>query len=184
MNRLAIAVLAAMLFLLPAFAFAGEGGTGVFSPYVDGKGVISLPKDFRTTWVHLGSWAVPAQTDPGSGFHDVYTQPESASYYMKNKHFPDGAVLVKEIRQAVWEEMPTGHVVREGDVKVWFVMVRDSKGLFPGNKNWGEGWGWALFKAEDPAKNASTNYREDCLPCHMDAKPNDWVYVQGYPTLR
>ena len=96
----------------------------------------------------------------------------------------DGAVLVKEIRQAVWEEMPTGHVVREGDVKLWLVMVRDSKGLFPGNKNWGEGWGWALFKAEDPAKNASTNYREDCLPCHMDAKPNDWVYVQGYPTLR
>ncbi len=182
MERLIKAAVLTALLLLPALACAGAETAGL-APNVDAKGVISLPKDFRTKWVHLGSWAVPAPNDPGNGFHDVYTQPESVEYYKKNQKFPDGAVLVKEIRDAVWDELPTGHVVREGEVKLWFVMVRDSKGSFPGNKNWGDGWGWALFKPDDPSKNTSTDYKEDCLPCHMGAKASDWVYVYGYPAL-
>ena len=183
MNKVLKAAMTAILIILPAVAYAA-GESLMPSQYVDGKGSISLPRNFRAKWVHLGSWAVPAQTDPGSGFHDVYTQPESFRYYKKNKKFPDGAVIVKEIRNAVWDEMPTGHVVTEGDVKLWFVMVKDSKGRFKGNPNWGNGWGWALFKPDNPAKNASTDYKEDCLGCHEPAKDTDWVYINGYPTLR
>ena len=43
-----------------------------FSEFVDDKGNISFPKDFRKTMVHLGSWFVP--TGEASGFHDVYTR--------------------------------------------------------------------------------------------------------------
>ena len=67
-----------------------------FSAYVDQQGNISLPKDFRTSLIHLGSWFV---ADGGaSGFHDVYTEPESAVAYRKTGKFPDGATLVKELR--------------------------------------------------------------------------------------
>ncbi len=183
MTRL-FAAAVTLSFLLLSTPAPAAGGSAGFSPYVDDKGEISLPKAFRTKWVHLGSWAVPAQTDPGSGFHDVYTQPESVEYYMKNGGFPDGAVIVKEIRKAEWREMTTGHVVSEGDVDTTFVMVRDEKGRFKDSPNWGDGWGWGLFKASDPSKNASANYREDCIPCHLDAKDTGWVYVEGYPTLR
>jgi hypothetical protein len=41
----------------------------IFSPYVDASGNISLPDDFRTTMVHLGSWFVPE--GGASGFQGV-----------------------------------------------------------------------------------------------------------------
>ncbi len=58
----------AALFLLSPAASAGDS----FSEYVDEKGVISFPEDFRTEMVHLGSWFVPE--GGASGFHDVYTE--------------------------------------------------------------------------------------------------------------
>jgi len=183
MRKVTYMLLFAVLISLPVTINAADGSVA-FSTCVDNKGNITIPKDFRTRWVHLGSWAVPAKTDPGAGFHDVYTQPESVEYYLKNGSFPDGAVLVKEIRKAEWREMTTGHVVSEGDVDTTFVMVRDDTGRFKGNPNWGDGWGWGLFKASDRSINASASYKEDCIPCHLDAKDTDWVYVGGYPTLR
>jgi hypothetical protein len=60
---------------------------------------------------------------------------------------------------------------------------KDSKGRFPGNDLWGDGWGWALFMANEPARNVATNYETDCKICHVPAKKDDWVYVRGYPIL-
>ena len=65
-----------------------------FSPYVDEKGNISLPDNFRTTMAHLGSWFVPE--GDASGFHDVYTEKATIEAYRKTGKFPDGATLVKE----------------------------------------------------------------------------------------
>jgi hypothetical protein len=53
----------------------------VFSPYVDANGKISLPDDFRTSMVHLGSWFVPEGS--ASGFHDVYTEKASVEAYRR-----------------------------------------------------------------------------------------------------
>jgi hypothetical protein len=184
MARWIKAVCVTVLFLFPGLTVGGAENPGPFSPYVDEKGAITLPRDFRSTWVHLGSWAVPASHEPGSGFHDVYTQPESYRAYRKDGKWPDGAVIVKEIRKVRWDEMATGHVVYADEPSVWFVMVKDARSRFSGNPNWGDGWGWALFEAADPTKNASTDYKEDCLACHEPARDTDWVYIQGYPTLR
>jgi hypothetical protein len=63
-------------------------------------------------------------------------------------------------------------------------MVKDEKGRFNNNPNWGNGWGWALFKANDPTKNVSTNFQDDCIGCHVPAQDTGWVYIQGYPTLK
>ena len=69
------------------------GAADRFSPCVDADGRISLPEDFRTKMVHLGSWFVPE--DEASGFHDVYTEAENVAAYRATGRFPDGATLVK-----------------------------------------------------------------------------------------
>ena len=62
-------------------------------------------------------------------------------------------------------------------------MVKDAKGRFLGNDLWGDGWGWALFLAKEPALNVATDYTTDCKTCHVPARKDDWIYVRGYPVL-
>lgn len=169
----------ALALLAPLTVSATDG----FSPYVDAAGGISLPEDFRGNMVHLGSWFVPE--GEASGFHDVYTEPETAAAYRATGQFPDGATLVKELRASDVADYTTGKGVHSASaqIKQWFVMVKDAQGRFGANPIWGDGWGWALFKPDAPGTNAAADYRADCLGCHTPAKETDWVYVQAYPTL-
>jgi hypothetical protein len=179
--KMAVVFLVSLLWLSGLHA---QEKAETFSPYVDDQGRISLPKDYRAKWTYLGSWAVPMKKAPGQGFHDVFTQPESVEAYKKTGKFPDGTVLVKEIRKIDAGKMTTGQAYWAGDIASWFVMIKDGKGRFKNNPNWGNGWGWALFNAKDPNKNVSTNFQTDCIGCHIPAKNTDWVYIQGYPTLK
>ena len=153
-----------------------------FSPYVDKSGNISLPVDFRISMVHMGSFFVP--DGEASGFHDTYTEAKTALYYRKHGKFPDGATIVKELRSSKSSDYTTGkNVSHATSIKQWFVMIKDTNERFKGNPIWGNGWGWALFKTTDTSKNASNDYKADCLGCHIPAEKTDWIYVEGYPTL-
>jgi hypothetical protein len=165
---------------LPTMGVAGSS----FSPYVDEKGNISRPKDYREKWVYLGSYVVPDEKAPGYGFHDVFIQPASVEAYKRTGKFPDGTVLVKEIRKIKSGSMTTGQASWAGEMAVWFVMVKDQKGRFKNNPNWGDGWGWALFEPANPEKNTSKDYKKDCFGCHIPAKNTDWIYIEGLHTLR
>ena len=162
-----------------SLAFSEES----FSPYVNTEGVIRFPDKFRTTMVHLGSWFVPS--GGASGFHDVYTQKESVTYYRDNGQFPDGALLVKELRASKSADYSTGAGVHHSTdgLKQWFVMVKDTQNRFSDNPLWGDGWGWALFKPDQAKVNLATDYKVDCLGCHIPAKQNDWIYTEAYPIL-
>jgi Cytochrome P460 len=152
---------------------------------VDANGNLHVPDAYRTTYQSLGTWAVAAGQGEGSKeLHVVYASPETITAYRKNGRFPDGAVLVKEVFEAATGQMTTGTVSRADTLKGWFVMMKDSKGRYAGNKLWGDGWGWSWFDAADPAKTTSTDYKTNCLPCHVPAQASDWVYVGGYPPLR
>jgi len=61
--------------------------------------------------------------------------------------------------------------------------MKDSSGRYSGNKLWGDGWGWSWFDVANPSKATSTDYKTDCLACHVPAQASDWVYVGGYPPL-
>jgi hypothetical protein len=151
----------------------------------DANGNLHVPADYRTTYQFLGSWAIAADEGQGSKqMHIVYASPGTIAAYRKNGHFPDGAVLVKEVFEAATEPMATGTVSHVQTLKGWFVMVRDSKNSHPGNKLWGDGWGWSWFDAANPAKTTSTDYTADCQSCHVPAKESDWIYVEGYPPLK
>jgi Cytochrome P460 len=152
--------------------------------YVDKDGSIRLPEDYRLNWIHLGSWNVEGKNGAAGEVHDVYTEPETVAAFRNTGKWPAGATIVKEIRAGEKGKMTTGSVNWDGQIKQWFVMVKGTNDrTFPGNPNWGLGWGWGLYSIDDPKKNISTDYKLDCRGCHIPAKQTDWVYTHGYPTL-
>ena len=151
---------------------------------VDANGNLRVPANYRTSYQFLGTWAVQEAPDKSpTQLHIVYASPGTIAAYRKHKRFPDGSVLVKEVFQTDTGSMKTGIVSRAQTLKGWFVMVKDAKDSHPGNALWGDGWAWSWFDADNPSKTTSTNYRVNCLPCHVPARATDWIYVQGYPPL-
>lgn len=155
-----------------------------FSPYVDSVGNISLPHDFETTFVHIGTISVaPKATEPANELHSTYARPQDLAAFQRDGRFPDGAVLVKEVRATNSAPMTTGSATFGAKMKVWFVMVKDAKGRFEKNELWGDGWGWALFEGDDRTEQVAVDYRSDCRTCHVPARKNDWLYTECYPAL-
>jgi Cytochrome P460 len=152
---------------------------------VDASGNLRVPGDYRTAYQSLGSWAVAADQGQGAKeIHVVYASPGTIAAYRKNGHFADGSVLVKEVFEATTGGMTTGTVSHAQTLKGWFVLVKYNKSNHPGNKLWGNGWGWSWFDASQPTRTTSTDFKKDCLSCHVPAQATDWIYTQGYPALK
>lgn len=170
---------------LAAHGAASAGQSPATQAVADADGNLHVPDSYRTTYQSLGAWAVAADQGQGAkDLHVVYASPGAIDAYRRNGRFPDGTVLVKEVFAARTAQMTTGTVSSADTLKGWFVMVKDSKGRHPGNKLWGDGWGWSWFDAGNPSKTTSTDYRANCLGCHVPVQASDWVYVGGYPPLR
>ena len=151
----------------------------------DAKGNMHIPSGYRTTYEFLGSWSVAGDDGKGAKqLHVVYTSPGTIEAFRKTGQFPEGAVIVKEVYDAATKEMTTGTVSHEDKLEGWFLMVRDTKNDYAGNKLWGEGWGWSWFDAGNPNTTTSTDYKSDCQSCHIPARSTDWIYTNGYPPLK
>ncbi len=184
MRTAIVAALGILVLIAGAMLGIGNATMNRFAPgIVSQNGAISVPRtDYRKDWSFLGTYS--ADGGEGIGFHSVYTQPETVGYFRKNGSFPDGAVLVKELFDTEGGDLTTGAVRWASKPVGWFVMVKDTKGRFAGNPLWGDGWGWAYFKAGEPDITATKDYRAECLACHEPVRPTDLSYVQGYPSLK
>ena len=174
------------LFVFSLLMLSAQGEiTRSFSLYVDVDGNIRVPLDYRSEWTFLGTWAVASKQEKGriDEFHNVYTPPDTVEAFKKTGRFPDGAILVKELLKTQVGSMTTGEVNWGTEIAGWFVMIKDTKGRFKENRLWGDGWGWALFYADNPTQTVTKDYKNDCIPCHLPAQKTDWVYLQGYPVL-
>ena len=151
---------------------------------VDSDGNMHVPAAYQAEYEFLGSWAIAASGEPGSKeIHNVYASPGAVKSFHEHGHFPDGAVLVKEVYTASTASMTTGTVSHAQTLKGWFVMVKGN-GNYPNNRLWGNGWGWSWFEAANPSKTATVDYKTSCLACHIPAKATDWIYTSGYQTLK
>jgi hypothetical protein len=180
--RISLLILA--LVALVGYPIVNSQRTAQFNGFtlVDKAGNIRKPADFRDQYPILGAWFV---LDPkGNQMHVTYASPGAAEYYRKNGKFADGTVMVKEILKTDHAQMTTGDAHWASEPAQWFILIKDEKHRFPNNPLWGDGWGWALFKADAPDKQVATNYKNDCISCHIPAKSSDWIYVQGYPVLK
>lgn len=185
-------VVLALVIALSYHEVKSQGATS-FSGFdlVDKTGNIRKPDGYRDHYQILGTFtvfnAIPmvsgSPSEKGGESHYTYASPGTAEYYRKTGKFPDGAVLVKEVFGNDHGKLTTGDAHWASGTKQWFVMIKDEKGRYPGNPLWGDGWGWALFKPDAPDKQVSTDYKRDCLGCHIPAQTTDWIYVQGYPVL-
>jgi hypothetical protein len=154
-------------------------------PVADAAGNLHVPPDYASLYEYLGSWAVAADNGAGSKeMHIVYASPGAIAAFKRIGHFPQGTVLVKEVRETTTAPMTTGTVSHPTKLKGWFVAVRDVENSHPGNKLWGDGWGWSWFDADKPLHTTSTDYHANCLGCHEPAKATDWMYTPGYSTLQ
>lgn len=157
--------------------------------YVDQQGNMKMPMDYQQNWHHLGSSALlnSEKVDKNktvASIHSIYAQPRAVEHYQATGEFADGTILIKEIRLTNHDSMTTGRVAHSTDIDIWFMMIKDTKGRFKGNKHWGNGWGWALFNAAEPEKNVSEGMEKGCIGCHTPVKNNDWIYTDIYPALR
>ena len=159
---------------------------------VDKAGNIRKPIGYRDNYQILGTFtvrdAIPMtgggpQAKGGEQIHFTYASPGTAEYYRKTGKFPDGAVLVKEVFGTDHGLLTTGDAHWASGTKQWFVMIKNEKGRFSDNPLWGNGWGWALFKSDAPDKQVATDFKKDCLGCHIPASSTYWIYIQGYPVL-
>jgi hypothetical protein len=181
LDRVLLAMLTVMA--LGSYKTAEPQRTESFDGFglVDKAGNIRKPTDYRDHYQALGTYAV---LDPkGNQMHFTFASPGAAEYYRKQGRFADGTVLVKEVFGTDHAQMTTGDAHWASGTKVWFILIKDEKNRFPDNPLWGDGWGWALFKADAPDKQVAVDYKKDCLACHLPAKSTDWIYVQGYPVL-
>jgi hypothetical protein len=182
---ISIAAIAAGLALAAYGRVDSNASAKATASVVDSKGNLSVPHGYRATYQYLGSWAVAADQGPGAKeLHVVYASPGAVAAYRSHGSFSDGAVLVKEVFVAATGQMTTGTVSHADTLRGWFVMMKDSRGRHPDNKLWGDGWGWSWFDAANPSKTTSTDYKINCLACHVPAKASDWIYISGYPPLK
>ncbi len=181
--------LAAFAFLVPVVTIGAAQAGNMYDKIVDRKGNIQLPEAFGDDtafpkgWVDIGTFTVVNENGEGNGVHIVYTTPDVPEAYRKTGKVPDKAVFVKSVRQTTSARLTTGQAHWATDPAVWFVMVKDAAGRFEGNPLWGDGWGWALFNADDPSKQVATDYKADCLGCHVPVQDLDWLHVFGYPSF-
>jgi hypothetical protein len=180
--RYPILAFSILLTALPA-ASPQRGAPDDHFDLVDAKGNIRKPEGYRDRYQVLGAYT-PVDLNNDTQMHYTYASPGSAEYYRKNGKFADGTVLVKQVFATDHAKMTTGDAHWATDTIIWFIMMKDDKGRYPGNPLWGDGWGWALYKADAPDTQVATNYKKDCLGCHVPAQSTDWVYVQGYPVLK
>lgn len=153
-----------------------------FERFVSADGALTFDPAAIQDLVHIGSWFVPE--GGAAGFHGVYTQRQALEAYRETGVFPDGAVLVKELRAHKRGDYTTGaNVASAGGIGQWFLLIKDSGGRFPEHPLWGNGWGWGLFKPDAPSLNLATSYQADCLGCHAPAAQTGWIYVDAYPAL-
>jgi len=189
-NRVARIVTLAGLVAIAAAAYGQMGtiassGERKVEAIVDATGNLRVPDAYRTDYQFLGTWAVAGEQGPDlKELHVVYASPGTIDAYRESGRFPDGAVLVKEVFQAANGQLTTGTVGHAENLKSWFVMIKRDGSPYAGSKLWGDGWGWSWFDADNPSRTTSTNYKTDCLGCHVPARGSDWVYVDGYPPLK
>jgi len=160
---------------------ADEGAaSAMVSP--DGS-IVMTTQNYQQDWTMMGIFA-RLDENGVKQFNVVYTQPETVTAYRQTGEFPEGAVMIKELRQGVTEAEGDDKVSSLGALKGWFAMIKPPKANAPQGPLWGDGWGWAKFDADAPDATTTRNYQTECVGCHTPVKNTEFIHIEGYPLLR
>lgn len=132
---------------------------------------LQYPDGFRR-WVHVGTGVILPGSNPQmkseEGMHHVFANAKAADAYATGD-FPDGSVIVYELREA---QQKNG-IIFEGERRRVDVMIKDST-LY---KSTG-GWRFERFMGDQKTENAIHDTGSSCFECHSKATSHGFVFSQ------
>jgi hypothetical protein len=156
---------------------AGDG------PRYNGTSMIR-PANYRE-WTFLAS-GLGMTYDPAGGastapknFTNVFVNPSAYRAFAKDGKWPNGTVLLLEVRASASEGSINKGGSFQTDLRGIEAHVKDSR--FPD--------GWAFFNfsdrkgLKDSAEPLNTEQAQRCVECHTEHAAVDTTFVQFYPTL-
>ena len=162
-----------------SLAVGAQQAPGDGPRYTNGTNLVR-PADYRE-WPFLGSglgmtYQPPAGAAPPSpSFTNVFVNPSSYRSFMQTGKWPDGTILVLEIRRSDSE----GSINKGGRFQTAFAgleaHVKDSR--FP------DGWAFFNLGTAASAERLSDAAAATCVECHTKNAAVERTFVQFYPTL-
>ena len=157
-----------------AAAAQPKAGAAQFTP--DGKFV--FPKDYRT-WVYLSTGLDMSYRDTAPGvnhaFDSVFVDRPSYESYMKTGTWPNGTMMVLEVRKGQ----------SKGSINQAGMFQTDRLGIETHVKDTTrfkkDGWAFFPYRGDEPSKALPET--SDCNVCHEQHGAVDTTFVQFYPTL-
>ena len=130
---------------------------------------VPYPTGYRE-WHHVKSMVIeeghPLFASFG-GIHHIYANSKALKGY-RGKKFPDGAVIIFDLRDAVRAD----HALNEGQRKVVGVMHKDAKKFAATG-----GWGFEAFAGGDPTHRVvGQNAASACFACHQPQQNQDYTF--------
>jgi len=135
-----------------------------------GPAKVAYPDGYRD-WTHVKSMVL----QPGhplyegfGGIHHIYANDKALRALRDGGAFPDGAVLVFDLLEAIEADA----AISEGARKVVGVMERDAKRFSATG-----GWGFEGFKG-DTRERVVTDAAGQCFACHESGAADDFVFSE------
>jgi hypothetical protein len=177
--RLATMVLGALAFA-GAAASVGNADERASPARYDDSGRLRFPADYRT-WVFLSSgkgmsYNPVANDQPEAPYDNVFADPAAYRAFTETGAWPDGTVLVLEIRGSTSHgSINKGGSFQSGEALATEVHVKDTA------RFGGDGWAFFGFHGSEPAEMIGRE--ANCYACHEANTAVDRTFVQFYPTL-
>lgn len=167
--------------LLIGVAGLASEGKMVEPRFADGNQLVR-PESYHD-WIFVGSSLGMGYTQGSSGyapaFHNVYIQPEAYRQFASAGTFPDGTMMVMEIRSA-GSNVSINKQGHFEDALIGLDVAVKSASHFPEK--------WAYFNFDGPngsfLAQAKPFPKDNCWSCHNAHAAADNVFVQFYPVLR
>jgi len=146
----------------------------------DGQGHMLFPADYRE-WIFLSagrgmSYSPAAAEQPAPPFDNVFVDPAAYRSFVEHGTWPDGTVLVLEIRGGTSHgSILQGGSFQTGEPLGIEVHVKDTP------RFGGDGWAFFGFGDKEPADIVPRE--ASCYACHEANTAVDRTFVQFYPTL-
>jgi hypothetical protein len=148
-------------------------------------GQVQAPANYRD-WVFLSSGlgmtygpAAPAAGRPPL-FDNVYVNPESYRAFMSTGRWPEGTMLVLEIRRSLSSQSINNGGYTQGDIAAIEAAVKDSQ-------RFADTGGWKYFDFGPTATAGGSAAPQppsaSCYGCHSQHTAVENTFVQFYPTL-
>jgi hypothetical protein len=177
-----IAIVVSTLAALTALLAAGSVGAqrDDAAARFDAQGRMLFPADYRE-WVFLSagrgmSYSPMAMEQPAPPFDNVFVNRAAYRSFRENGTWPDGTVLVLEIRGGTSHgSILQGGSFQTGEPLGIEVHVKDTA------RFGGDGWAFFGFDGEQPS--AMIPREANCYSCHEANTAVDRTFVQFYPTL-